>query len=178
MRSLIVWGDEMGTSQNEAVHRRRGRSTRGARAVNRAPTLDRSHFSCLAFTSWLGVLCHMTVPGAVTSAIFLHFAYQQLVPLMQAGGFQYLVLDNCSIHKNAELKDFLERSGLILLFLPAYSPWLNPIEQVFRSVKMRLRRNAQFYIDQGHDIYTLLVLALNQISHGTCQSLITEAGYH
>jgi len=64
-REMFVWGDEMGTNRNDAVHRRRGRALLGERAVDRGYMLERKHYSCLAFMTVDGILTHFTCTGAI-----------------------------------------------------------------------------------------------------------------
>jgi transposase len=70
--------------------------------------------------------------------VFATFVEQVLVPSLHPG--QIVVLDNLSVHKNARARQLIEAAGCRLLFLPAYSPDFNPIEQAFAKGKQLLRR--------------------------------------
>lgn len=70
--------------------------------------------------------------------VFVAFVERVLVPSLRPG--QTVVLDNLSVHKNARARHLIEAAGCRLLFLPAYSPDFNPIEQAFAKGKQFLRR--------------------------------------
>ena len=178
-RSWLVWGDEMGTNRNEIVHRRRGRAHRGERAVDRGIMLNRSHFSALAFMTEDEILGHYTCPGAINSERLIYYVQEDLISKLNPfpGPRSVLILDNCSIHHTRAFKSLCEAAGILLLYLPAYSPWLNPIEPVFRSVKAFFARYGCTFVQQGHDVYSLLVMAFANISTNTLRSFIDDAGY-
>ena len=56
------------------------------------------------------------------------------------------ILDNCSIHHTQEVKDIVQQAEIILMFLPVYSPDLNPIEEAFSFVKQYLRQHCKQYL--------------------------------
>ena len=89
-----------------------------------------------------GILHLDVVENAVTGAAFRHFV-EGLLPRMNKWPLpnSVLVVDNASIHKVDGIRELVEASGMRLMFLPAYSPDLNPIELTFSSVKAWLRAN-------------------------------------
>lgn len=80
----------------------------------------------------------VAVEGTTTSAVFEAYVEQVLVPTLRPG--QAVVLDNLSSHKGGRVRELVEGRGCELLFLPPYSPDLNPIEEAFSKVKGLLRR--------------------------------------
>ncbi len=116
----------------------RARAPRGERAVGRAPRGRREHVSWLATLTPLGIGESLLVPGAVDRAAFDAFVEGQLVPALRPG--QIVVLDNLSVHKSAKAKRLVAAAGCELVFLPTYSPDLNPIEHAFAKCKQALRR--------------------------------------
>ncbi|MBF0561713.1 MAG: transposase [Alphaproteobacteria bacterium] len=72
--------------------------------------------------------------------IFLAYIEQMLAPTLNAG--ETLIMDNVSFHKVAGIQAAIEARGARLLYLPAYSPDLNPIEKAFAKLKALLRRAA------------------------------------
>ncbi len=80
----------------------------------------------------------VAVEGTTTSAVFETYVEQVLVPTLRPG--QAVVLDNLSSHKGGRVRELVEGRGCELLFLPPYSPDLNPIEEAFSKVKGLLRR--------------------------------------
>lgn len=82
----------------------------------------------------------MTVIGAFDTLAFRAFVERYLSPSLVPG--QIVVLDNLSVHKAALIQEQIEAVGCTLLFLPSYSPDLNPIELAFSKIKTALRKAA------------------------------------
>ena len=80
------------------------------------------------------------VEGAADGVVFDAFVATFLAPALRPG--QTVVLDNLSVHKSARARELVEAAGARLLFLPPYSPDLNPIEPIFAKVKEALRAAA------------------------------------
>ena len=80
----------------------------------------------------------MAVTGATTRAVFEAYVEQALIPGLSAG--QVVVMDNLSAYKGARVRELIEGRGCELLYLPPYSPDLNPIEEAFSKVKGILRK--------------------------------------
>lgn len=80
----------------------------------------------------------MSVEGAVDSKAFGIYVERFLVPKLKRG--QIVVMDNLSVHKSKRVERLIEGAGCELLFLPPYSPDMNPIEQAFSKVKGILRK--------------------------------------
>jgi transposase len=82
----------------------------------------------------------MTLPGAVDARAFAAYVREVLAPTLVP--VQTVVLDNLSVHRDAAVRRAIEARGCRLLFLPAYSPDLSPIELAFAKLKEALRRAA------------------------------------
>ncbi len=80
-----------------------------------------------------GVVAPYVVDGPMTGAIFLAYVQQILAPSLKTGDI--LVLDNVAFHKVAGIREAIEARGARLLYLPPYSPDLNPIEKAFSKLK-------------------------------------------
>jgi transposase len=80
----------------------------------------------------------LTVEGATTSAVFEAYVEQVLAPTLRRG--QVVVMDNLSAHKGERVREMIEQRGCQLLYLPAYSPDLNPIEEAFSKIKGLVRK--------------------------------------
>ena len=80
----------------------------------------------------------MAVEGTTTGAVFEAYLENVLAPSLRPG--QVLVMDNLSSHKGPRVRELIEGWGCELLYLPPYSPDLNPIEQAFAKLKASLRR--------------------------------------
>ena len=75
----------------------------------------------------------MTLSGAVDGVAFEVYIKKVLCPKLRPG--QIVVMDSLSVHKNAEVRKAIRRRGCKVVFLPSYSPDLNPIEQAFAKLK-------------------------------------------
>ncbi len=80
----------------------------------------------------------MVIEGATTTAVFEAYIEHVLAPLLNVG--DVVVLDNLTAHKSDKVRYLVEAKGAYLLFLPAYSPDLSPIEHAFSKLKQALRR--------------------------------------
>jgi len=139
----LVFIDE--TSTNTAMVRLRGRSASGERLIDYAP---RGHWKTMTFVGALRQR-RMTAPfvleGAMTGPLFLGYVKQYLVPTLKRGDI--VMMDNLPVHKVAGVKEAIEAAGATLIYLPPYSPDLNPIEMAFSKVKAHLRQAAERTID-------------------------------
>jgi transposase len=117
--------------------RLRGRAPRGQRLVARTPHGHWKTSTLIAALGVGGVRCSAVIDGAVNAAAFEAFAEQVLAPALRPG--DVVVLDNLSSHKSARTRELVEAAGAELVFLPPYSPDLNPIEMIFAKIKQALR---------------------------------------
>jgi transposase len=136
--SRLVFIDETAVATN--LVRLRGRSVRGERLPARAPF---GHWKTQTFIA--GLRCNrLTAPwivdGAMDRTAFNLYIETQLAPTLERG--DVVVLDNLSVHKSARAEEALRARGAWFLFLPQYSPDLNPIEMAFSKLKAHLRSAA------------------------------------
>jgi transposase len=131
----LVFLDESGAKTN--MTRLRGRAARGQRVHDHAP---HGHWCTTTMISSIrldGSTACMAIEGPTTSEVFAVYVGEVLVPSLSAGDL--VILDNLSSHKSAEALALIEGAGAKVLFLPAYSPDLNPIEKMWSKVKEFLR---------------------------------------
>ena len=131
----LVFIDETAVATN--LVRLRGRSVRGERLPAPAPF---GHWTTQTFIA--GLRCdRLTAPwivdGAMDRTAFNLYIETQLAPTLDRG--DVVVLDNLSVHKSARAAETLKTRGAWFLFLPQYSPDLNPIEMAFSKLKAHLR---------------------------------------
>ena len=110
----------------------------GERVIDDVP---HGHWKTTTFIAALrcdGLTAPMVIDGAINGELFLAYVNQILVSTLQEGDI--VVLDNLSSHKVAGVKVAIESVGAKVLYLPPYSPDLNPIEQVFSKLKAMLRK--------------------------------------
>ena len=132
----FVFVDECGA--NTSLHRLYAWSRRGERAPSSAPRDRGTNVTLLASMSLEGMGPCLAVEGPTTKAVFETYVERVLAPSLQPG--QVVVMDNLSSHKGSRVRELVEARGCELLYLPAYSPDLNPIEEAFSKLKALLRR--------------------------------------
>lgn len=133
--SDLVFVDECGIATNMA--RLYGRAARGERARGAVPHGRWERLTVLGGLTLGGLTACMSLEGAADTEAMIAFVRQVLVPTLVPG--QVVVLDNLSVHRAARVRVLIERAGCRLLFLPPYSPDMNPIEQAWSKLKALLR---------------------------------------
>ena len=121
-----------------------------------------------------GIITYDVIPGPVTSARFVEFLRELVIPLTNPypGPRSVLVLNNCSIHHSEEVRALVEDEAQCkLIFLPPYSPDLNPIEQAFSCIKAYLRR---FWQDFS---LSIIDRACQHITSNMAQGFFKASGY-
>ena len=114
----------------------------------------------------------MVADGPMDGEMFLAYVRQFLCPTLQPG--DTVILDNLSSHKVAGVEEAIAASGAAVLFLPPYSPDLNPIEKFFSKLKARLRKAAKRDVEAlGREIGDLL----NTLSPTECTNFFSSCGY-
>ena len=110
--------------------------------------------------------------GPINGERFRAYVEQFLVPTLKPNDI--VVLDNPGSHKGKAVRNAIKAVGARLLFLPKYSPDLNPIEQVFAKLKGFLRKAAPRTLDA---ISRAIAQALARIPPAECQNYLAGAGY-
>ena len=131
----LVFVDETGA--NTKLVRTRGRGPRGKRVHGKAPW---GHWQTTTFAGSLragGMTAPMVIDGAMNGPAFLAYVRHVLAPSLTPGDI--VVLDNLGAHKVAGVRAAIEAAGATVLYLPPYSPDLNPIELALSKLKRLLR---------------------------------------
>lgn len=126
------------TATTTKMTRLRGRARRGQRLKAQAPF---GHWGTQTFVAALrcdGLTAPWVINKPMNRKIFETYVETQLAPTLQPG--DVVILDNLSSHKSEKAKAILKERGAWFLFLPPYSPDLNPIEMAFAKLKAHLRR--------------------------------------
>ncbi len=127
--------DESGV--NLGFTRLYGRAAPGERVVEATPGLSGPHYTLVAALGWNGIQAPLLFEGAMTRLTFEGYIEEVLAPTLRRG--EIVLLDNLSAHKSDHSRATLEARGVQVIFLPPYSPDLNPIEQCWAKVKQALR---------------------------------------
>ena len=117
--------------------RLRGRAKRGERVLDKIPHGHWKTTTLIAALGIGGIRCSTVVDGAINGDIFEAFVAQVLVPELEPGDI--IIMDNLSSHKRVSTIMRIESVGAHVVFLPPYSPDLNPIEMIFSKIKQTLR---------------------------------------
>ena len=172
---MFVFVDETGADGRNTL-RKYGYSMRGRPAVNHSLLVRGERISAIACISLHGLLVVKTVKGTSNGDTFYDFVQENLLPyLMPFDGVNphsVVVLDNYTIHHITEVKSMLEEIGVLVHFLPPYSPDFNPIEEAFSKVKTHLDN------DGNTDIETLLLTSFTSITSQDCYGWITHPGIY
>ncbi len=114
----------------------------------------------------------MVIEGAANSLIFREYIRQVLAPTLRQG--DVVICDNLGAHRDQAARQLIEDRGAQLLFLPAYSPDLNPIEMMWSKVKQRLRSAKA---RSQEDLLEAIRNALAAVSPSDAQGFFHHAGY-
>ena len=166
----LVFIDETGLRTN--LIRRYGRARRGQRLIARAPY---GHWKTTTFVGALrctGLTAPMVVDDAMNGPIFLAYVRQVLVPTLQPGDI--VIVDNLSSHKRAGIREAIEAAGAQLIYLPPYSPDLNPIELAFSKFKWLLCSAGARTVER---LWQLAGDLLDRFSPAECANYIHHCGY-
>lgn len=149
-----------------------GRCDAGHRLVDAAP---HGHWNTSTFIAGLRA-CGLTAPcvfsGAVNGEMFLAYVDQVLAPTLTEGDI--VIMDNLPAHKIAGVRAAIEAAGADLLYLPPYSPDLNPIEQAFAKLKSLLRARALRSVEA---LWKALGDIVGCFTPTECANFVRHAGY-
>ena len=141
--SMLIWIDESGRDRRNST-RKYCYSVRGIRPVDHRLLIRGTRYSAIPFMSVQGIHDVFLAEGSVNGERFEFFIRNYLLPvLMPFNGINPLsvvILDNASIYRVQSNVQLFESTGAKVLFLPPYSPDLNPLEPVFGKVKTILRK--------------------------------------
>ncbi|WGJ62787.1 IS630 family transposase [Wolbachia endosymbiont of Frankliniella intonsa] len=133
--SSILYIDEAGVDNK--LYREYGRAPRGKKIYADVPGRTRERISIVA--GWIGMrfIAPMTFKGGCEKEVFNILLEKMLLPKLPLG--TTIVMDNATFHKTTKTKSLIESFGFHVLYLPTYSPDLNPIEHCWHTIKSRLR---------------------------------------
>ena len=166
----LVFIDE--TWISTSMTRRYGRAPRGQRCLDSAP---HGHWETTTFVGALRrhrLTAPMVTDGPMDGEIFLAYVHQFLCPTLRPG--DTVILDNLSSHKVRGVERAIAATGATVLYLPPYSPDLNPIEQFFSKLKARLRKAAQRDLEA---LWKEIGKLLDSISASECTNYFAACGY-
>ncbi len=166
----LVFIDE--TSTNTAMVRLRGRAPRGERLIGYAPHGAWKTVTFVGALRQRGMTAPFVIEGAMNGPVFLAYVKQCLVPTLKRG--EIVFMDNLPVHKVAGVAEAVEAAGATLIYLPKYSPDLNPIELAFSKLKAHLRKAAEHTIPR---LLRRIGRVVTDFSPHECKNFFRHAGY-
>lgn len=166
----LVFIDETWAKTN--MTRSHGRCARGERLIARVP---HGHWQTMTFLAALRcdrITAPCVFDGPINGRSFLAYTEQLLVPTLQPGDI--VIMDNLGSHKGLAVRQAIAKAGARLLFLPPYSPDLNPIEQLFAKLKTLLRKAAERNLEAT---WKRIGELLDCFTAQECSAYFTNAGY-
>ena len=166
----LVFIDETWAKTN--MTRTHGRCARGQRLVDKVP---HGHWKTLTF---LAALRHdridapFVLDGPINGDYFRAWVEQGLVPTLAPG--DVVILDNLGSHKGKAVRRAIRKAKAHLIFLPPYSPDLNPIEQVFAKLKTLLRKAAERTVEAT---WRRIGQLLDHFTAAECANYLANSGY-
>lgn len=168
--SRLVFIDETWVKTNMAPLR--GWGPRGQRLIAKAP---HGHWKTLTFVAALRcdrIEAPLVFDGPINGRSFAAYVEPALLPALRPG--DVVILDNLGSHKGAAVRAMVRKAGARLLFLPPYSPDLNPIEQVFAKLKNFLRNASERTVPA---VWKRVGAILPAFSAQECANYLKNAGY-
>jgi transposase len=166
----LVFIDETWAKTN--MTRTHGWAARGERLLAKVP---HGHWNT---TTFLAALRHDRIDapclfeGAINGELFLAYVQRVLLPTLKPGDI--VILDNLASHKGKAVRKTIRAAGAKLIFLPKYSPDLNPIEQVFAKLKTLLRKASPRTLEA---ISAAIANLLDSFAPQECANYFKNAGY-
>jgi transposase len=152
--------------------RRYGRCAKGQRLKAAVPY---GHWKTTTFLAGLGqegVIAPLVLDGPIDGESFRAYIEQFLAPALRPG--QLVILDNLASHKVAGVREAIEAVGAHVLYLPRYSPDLNPIENLFAKLKALMRKVAARTVDT---LWQAVGEILRGLRPDECRNYLAHAGY-
>jgi transposase len=166
----LVFIDE--TCTNTAMVRLRGRAVRGERLVDYAPHGAWKTVTFVGALRQRGMTAPFVIEGAMNGPAFLTYVKHCLVPTLRRG--ETVLMDNLPVHKVAGVSEAIEAAGATLIYLPKYSPDLNPIELAFSKLKAHLRKAAEHTIPR---LLRRIGRVVTAFTPQECRNFFRHAGY-
>ena len=166
----FVFIDETGVSTN--MVRRYGWGPKGDRLVDAAPY---GHWRATTFVAGLrraGLTAPLVLDGPMTGTAFRAYIEQFLAPTLSPG--DVVVMDNLAAHKVAGVREAIAAVGASILYLPPYSPDLNPIELAFSKLKRLLRSAAERTVGA---LWSAIGRLIQQFTPHECANYLRHTGY-
>ena len=166
----LVFVDETGTATNMAP--RCGWGPSSERVIGRAPCGRWERSTFVAGLTERGFIAPLVIEGSMNAKVFEAWIEQALIPQLPERAV--VVMDNLSSHKGVRVRELLESAGAEALYLPPYSPDLNPIEQAFAKLKHLLRAAKRRTTER---VWEEIGVLLDRFTPEECANYLANSGY-
>lgn len=147
-----------------------GRSPEGERAYDQKPTYPSTTVSTVAILSEEGIKDQYTYTGSLNAKVFIFYLKTFVLSTLKNG--QTLIMDRHPVHRSKTVQNYLKQNNIKYLYLPAYSPELNPIEEAFSKIKQYIKKQKARTIDE---LLRVLNKAFNIITNSDVQGYFNHA---
>lgn len=148
----IIYADEAGMDDNETTEA--GWCKKGERLNDVKNSQPKKRISFISALSLQNIIGPFIFEGPCTRDVFEIYLKQVLIPIMKPG--QILIIDNASFHKGGRILQLIKKAKCDLIYLPTYSPDLNPIEHYWSAIKNKIRK---FLTPESPNIYEAAISA-------------------
>jgi transposase len=169
----LVFIDEMGS--NISLAPLYAYAPKGERAYCKVPRNRGKNLTLIAsmtFDEGMGE-SNLVIEGSTTGAVFEGYVENFLAPTLEEG--QIVIMDNLKAHKGEQVREMIEARGCEVIFLPPYSPDLNPIEEAFSKIKGILREAAA---RTREALLEAISEALSMVTAQDARGFFGHCGYH
>jgi transposase len=177
--NMLVWIDESGCDRRNTI-RKYGYSIRGIPHCNQHLLVRGIRYSAIPVLSTTGVHDVYLAEGNIDGDRFMKFITSCLLPVLHPFNFMnphsVVIMDNASIHHVDGVINLIEGVGARILFLPPYSPDLNPVEGVFSQVKSMMKKNNEIF-ETTSCTSTLLTMLFGTVTQEDCHGHTSNSGY-
>lgn len=174
---FLVFIDESGVVGRDAA-RTRSWAQRGGTTIRQPRHTERSRWTLLPAVSQEGMIACTVIEGPVRRIDVELYLRDDLLPRMNRypAVNSVLIMDNARVHHGGRILELCRAAGILVIYLPAYSPDMNPIENAFHCTKSRLKREDRWLFEDDKAEY-LHLLAARVMTRALMQPLISHAGY-
>jgi transposase len=166
----LVFVDEAGS--NIGMTRDYARAPRGERAPGSVPRNRGTGTTMLGALDIHGVRALMTIEGGTDADVFEAFLQHVLIPKLRPGDI--VILDNVGAHKPEQMRKLIAQAGASMIFLPAYSPDMNPIELCWSKLKAAPKDFGARTVD---DLHRAIRRAMDLICADDAKGWFKHCGY-
>lgn len=170
-REKIIYIDETGF--NFTMRLRHGRSPIGTRANLQVPQIRSKNYSCAAAMTANGLFFFKVLDRPYNAILYKEYIIEVITKLRENGvSNAILVADNVAFHRGREVAAYIEASGHHMSYVPPYSPFLNPIEELFSKWKRNVAARAPA---SPEELLEAIRIAADSISDQDCSNFVSHA---